>query len=210
MSDFRDQPVMVEVPLSGFEAYWHACTGTPYEPTYVPLVVDQYAPLGSVYLDAFDKKLALDGLLKADKRYAPANYFFNHELWTRWLETERHRPLTPLFQGRKHERRQYGARSVRQWFREMRAADFEAECRLRVSLRGLLYHATDSAWTLFDTLQVVDRETARTYLSVSDDLFEFPILLAPEFPFNVIGFGPMRRVTLDPARRARLNYGDWE
>jgi hypothetical protein len=34
------QPITVRVPLTAFEAYWHACTGTPVVDRYVPLMFD--------------------------------------------------------------------------------------------------------------------------------------------------------------------------
>lgn len=57
-----------------------------------------------------------------------------------------------------------GRLSVRAWFREMRAADFAREiayARLRAC--GRLESRADR-WTLFDTLKVVERETAAFHL----------------------------------------------
>jgi hypothetical protein len=55
--------------------------------------------------------------------------------------------------------------TVRQWFRQMRAADFERELS-RFTASELAARATGNAeggWLLFDTMKVVDRETAATY-----------------------------------------------
>lgn len=68
--------------------------------------------------------------------------------------------------------------TVRSWFRQMRAADFERDLLKAVAINGVdgidivsACHAFDDAldpfpnkWTLFDTQKVVDRETAAHYL----------------------------------------------
>lgn len=65
-----------------------------------------------------------------------------------------------------------GVRSVRQWFRELRAADFERDVLnfsavtrqpMRAVMRWDRLRRSRERWTLFDTLDVVDRETAATY-----------------------------------------------
>lgn len=80
-------------------------------------------------------------------------------------------PVDPLLDLPKHERRQYGVRSVRQWFREMRAEDFKRDvAKASSDAYGALWWVPSDLrpWSLFDTMQVVERETERFY----DDKFD--------------------------------------
>jgi hypothetical protein len=46
VSDFvnvGENAIYAPVPLTADEAYWHACTGTPYEPRMLPLRYDSAA-----------------------------------------------------------------------------------------------------------------------------------------------------------------------
>lgn len=56
--------------------------------------------------------------------------------------------------------------TVRSWFRTLRAADFARDTALTALYGGglVLRSELQARWTLFDTQQIVDRETARTYL----------------------------------------------
>lgn len=41
MTDGFDIPLRAPLPLSAEDAYWHACTGTPWEPEYVFVHADR-------------------------------------------------------------------------------------------------------------------------------------------------------------------------
>jgi hypothetical protein len=77
----------------------------------------------------------------------------NVALWKAWLDADVAssvwRPAKPMMLPAPDFR----PRTVRQWFRELRAADFYRACELHIA----------SDWTLFDTMKVVDRETAPHY-----------------------------------------------
>lgn len=73
----------------------------------------------------------------------------------------------------KHQRRQYGGRSVRQWFREMRAEEFaQAVDYLEFSILGGRWR-NGVPWTLFDTQAVIERETAAHYSPEPDEFAYF-------------------------------------
>jgi hypothetical protein len=92
----------------------------------------------------------------------------NLSVWKAWLDADVAasvwRPAKPMILPAPDFR----PRSVRQWFRELRAADFERD--ISWSPRPLQW--SGAPWTLFDTMKVVDRETAAFYLRPKrDELF---------------------------------------
>lgn len=167
------------------------------------------------------------------------NYSFNSELWTQWLETNRvlalwheKKVLAETNSAAAARSSRNGHLSVRQWFREMRAADFERDVAFKSkSLCGSFFVVQPEliSWTLFDTQQVVDRETARTY-----DVFARSVI--PWFRSQVVGesrpitFADLEGWARRPARSwthavvtpcgcrgctdarhlAQLKDGDWE
>lgn len=95
--------------------------------------------------------------------------------------------------------------TVRQWFRQMRAADFERDLYSALARDGVggvdLYMLTNperAAWTLFDTQKVVDRETAAHYLGLDAGftLFGFPVVFVDEIERSVYPVYPQFRSTV--------------
>ena len=132
---------------------------------------------------------------------------------------------SPILKLPKHERRQFAVSSVRQWFRKMRAADFDRDRLPHLARRGVAgvdvwgTSADSDAhldglrrhWTLFDTQQVVDRETASHYEKPDDDAFTI-------FGFPVVWHGMdwgsdpsyVAKLLLLPGERERLVVGKWD
>lgn len=145
-------PLKMPLVLSYEDAFWHACTGTPYEPTYVPVRWDRDCPRQwGGYL--FNPDLFRDHATPTPVFQKPITEMLIVEMeFSPW----RWSPKDPYYQ--KNHASAPG--TVRSWFRKMRAADFERQIEFRKSLPGIVpWH-----WTLFDTQQVVDRETAAHYL----------------------------------------------
>jgi hypothetical protein len=73
--------------------------------------------------------------------------------------------------------------TVRSWFRKMRAADWQRDTELEWLWSGgfTLQSDVDEHWTLFDTLKVVDRETAATY-RVPEFTFNFNFTVSDQVP----------------------------
>jgi hypothetical protein len=103
----------------------------------------------------------------------------------------------------KHERRQYGARTVRQWFRQMRAADFERDVlRVAPSPGEFIYvQPALRPWTLFDTQAVVERERKAFYMPDGEwlDMARLMLERRPEDVFEAFFYHQFRIRRGDPA-----------
>lgn len=166
---FRDHPLKMPLPLSAEDAFRHASFGIPYEPTSVPVVYDRDVPTrGPVY---GLNQHTWGGVVPRDDDDVMVSPLTNENLDMMAAVPAIFAPENPYY--RKTHVNAPG--TVRSWFRKMRAADFERAVngvaatgpdvqQARV-MRWRRFYPFDylPPWTLFDTQQVVDRETANHY-----------------------------------------------
>jgi hypothetical protein len=157
---FERAPLTVPLPLTAEEAFRCASFGIEHEPLSAATsrVADYYLDPGAFVYETIDDALITDILLNP-KALAPRNphYQKNHVS---------------------------APGTVRSWFRKMRAADCVRDISFATDSWGALAAVRPHLrpWTLFDTQQVVVRETAAHYREVTayEKFWGAPFQIGPE------------------------------
>lgn len=170
--------------LTAEEAFRCASFGIEPQPVMPYVIIDRYPYVLNAWL--WGRYIPRDDL--------PVNYqrpLFDIHVDSMARMPERWRPANPYYQ----KTHLNAPGTVRAWFRAMRAADFERDCRKWTAFSpfnktlgpwddgsGLLRftsHEPYLQWTLFDTRKVIDRETAAHYAKPDPDTFTFYLLAPP-------------------------------